>query len=298
MSEATLETATLLFEQNRKRLVAIAYGMLGAVADADDVVQDSYLRWVGTDLDTVRSPEGFLTTLTTRLAIDRLRSAQRRREVYPGPWLPEPVPSGPSSDPADIVAAAESMSLSFLSALEHLNPVERAVLLLRDVFDMDYPAVADVVDRSPANCRQIAVRARTKAGRGWASSGSSGDSDYGIVARYVEAVQSGDVDAVASLFAEDVVLWSDGGGKARAARHPIFGAWRVARHLVGVSPKESAHEVVEMRMNGDPGFVAITGDKAQAALVFEMADGLVVAVRAILNPEKLQHLPGAGETRR
>ncbi|MGB7860322.1 MAG: sigma-70 family RNA polymerase sigma factor, partial [Acidimicrobiia bacterium] len=153
-----------VFEQNRSRLTGIAYGMLGSVMEAEDVVQDAYLRWHGVDPSRVDSPAAYLTTITTRLAIDRLKSAQVRREQYVGPWLPEPIVTSYAPDPAQVVEEAESLSMAMLVALERLNPVERAVLLLRDVFDYDYAEIADVVDKSPANCRQIARRARDKAG--------------------------------------------------------------------------------------------------------------------------------------
>ena len=234
-----------------------------------------------------------LTTITTRMAIDQLRSAKRRREVYPGPWLPEPIESPVPTDPADVVASAESMSLAFLSALERLNPVERAVLLLREVFDLDYADIADIVDKSPANCRQIARRGRDKAGdRRFPSGPEPSGEDTRIVHRYIDAVGRGDVEAVAALFTEDVVLWSDGGGKARAARHPIFGARRAARHLVGVSQSVLALGMVARAttINGDPGLVVVGDDRVAVVIAFEMDGARATGVRAILNPDKLRHV--------
>lgn len=286
---------TEIFEHNRRRLTGIAYGMLGSVMDAEDVVQDAYLRWREVDVVDVDSPEAYLTTITTRLAIDRLRSARARRETYVGPWLPEPIVRELTPDPADVVSEAESLSMAALVALERLNPVERAVLLLRDVFDLDYAEIADIVDKSPANCRQIARRARERAGDTRRPRPQGVDVETQIISRYLEKVSQGDVEGVASIFAEDVVLWSDGGGKARAARHLLYGATRVARHLVGVSPQAPpGTEIRIARVNGDPAILGVLDGEVIAVVSFEIADGLVIAVRAVLNPDKLAHLVEPG----
>jgi len=278
-----------VFEAHRPRLVGIAYGMLGSVMDAEDVVQDAYLRWAGIDPTTVDSPAAFLTTVTTRLAIDRLRSAQHRREAYVGPWLPEPMVTA-ADDPAEVVATAERLSMALLVALERLNPVERAVFLLRDVFDYDYPAIADVVDKSPANCRQIASRARERVGD--PSRGRPLESEERRLANaYAAAILSRDVAGLARILADDVVLWSDGGGKTRAARHPLAGRDRVAKYLVSVSqqaPDETTAELVAV--NGSLGWLATIGGAAMAVITFETAEGLVTGIRVVLNPDKLSHL--------
>lgn len=281
---------TELFEQHRSRLTGIAYGMLGSLMDAEDVVQDTYLRWAGIDLATVDAPAAFLTTMCTRIAIDRLRSARVRRERYVGPWLPEPIIGSVEPDPADVVGEAESLSLAMLVALERLQPVERAVLLLREVFDYDYTEIADIVDKSPANCRQIAVRARERAGD-LSRSRPTSDAENAIISRYVEAVTAGDVDRLAGIFADDVVLWADGGGKARAARHPLFGATRVARHLVGVQPQTPpGTEVRLVRANGEISILGLLDGTPIGLIVFEVQDDLVIGVRALLNPDKLERL--------
>jgi RNA polymerase sigma-70 factor (ECF subfamily) len=263
--------------------------MLGSVMDAEDVVQDAYLRWAGIDPTTVDSPAAFLTTVTTRLAIDRLRSAQHRREAYVGPWLPEPMVTA-ADDPAEVVATAERLSMALLVALERLNPVERAVFLLRDVFDYDYPAIADVVDKSPANCRQIASRARERVGD--PSRGRPLESEERRLANaYAAAILSRDVAGLARILADDVVLWSDGGGKTRAARHPLAGRDRVAKYLVSVSqqaPDETTAELVAV--NGSLGWLATIGGAAMAVITFETAEGLVTGIRVVLNPDKLSHL--------
>ena len=281
-----------VFERLRPKLQGVAYGMLGSVMDAEDVVQDAYLRWADTDVTNIDSSAAWLTTVTTRLAIDRLRSAQKRRETYVGPWLPEPLVSDFATDPAELVQEAESLSMAMLTAMERLNPIERAVLLLREVFDMDYPDIADVVDKSPANCRQIAVRARERVGDRTRDRRHNLATEQRLLAGYVAAVTAGDVDQLAAIFAEDVVLWADGGGKVRAARHPLHGSHRVARHLVGVrhqTPPDVSVAVV--RANGDPALLARVGEESIGLIVLELTDDLVVGVRAVLNPEKLAHIP-------
>jgi RNA polymerase sigma-70 factor, ECF subfamily len=275
-----------VFSQHRRRLVALAYGMLGSRMDAEDVVQDVYLRWSKVDVATIEAPAAYLTTITTRQAINVLKSARRRREQYVGPWLPEPLVE--DFDPAAAVAEVEQLSLAMLTAFERLNPVERAVLILRDVFDLDYAEIADVVDKSPANCRQLAVRARERVGDVRRRRHLDGEEESRILVEYLEAVAADDVDRVARLFAEDVVLWADGGGNVRAARHPLHGATRVARHLVGVRPQAPpGTEVRLVRVNGDPGIMGVVDGNSIAVIAFDITDGLVSAVRAILNPEKL-----------
>lgn len=279
-----------IFEQARPRLTAIAYGMLGSMMDAEDVVQDTYLRWMGVDAKRVDSPTAFLTTTVSRIAIDRLRSAKTRRESYVGPWLPEPLLRSVEPDPADVVSAAESLSISMLMALERLQPVERAVLLLREVFDYDYVEIADIVDKSPDNCRQIARRARERAGD-LNRSRPSTDAETKIIAQYVDAVSEGEVDRLAEIFAEDIVLTADGGGRVRAARKALFGAHRVARHFVGI--QHMAPEGMELkivRANGDISLLALLDGVPITILTFEIEDERVTALRGLANPEKLQRL--------
>lgn len=279
------------FEHHRSRLFGIAYGMLGSVMDAEDVVQDVYLRWASVDPATVDSPAAYLTTMTTRTAINVLRSARRRREAYVGPWLPEPVVGVFEPDPGEMIADAEQFTLAMLTAMERLNPVERAVLILRDVFDLDYPEIADIVDKSPANCRQLAARARAHVGEPERRRPLDPVADSRLVSEYLAAVAEDDIERLARVFAEDVVLWADGGGRARAARHPLHGALRVARHLVGVrSQAPSRMDVRLVRANGDPALMAVADGRCIAVVAFQVRESQVVGVRAILNPEKLRHL--------
>lgn len=284
-----------VFTQHRPRLVRIAYGMLGTISDAEDVVQDVYLGWAMVDLAGIDSPAAYLTTMTTRRAINVLNSARRRRETYVGPWLPEPLVTAFEQDPGDTVAETEQYSLAMLTALERLNPVERAVLLLRDVFDLDYPEIADIVDKSPSNCRQLARRARDHVGDTTRASPVDPESENRLVAEYLAAVAADDVDRLARVFAEDVILWADGGGRVRAARHPLHGALRVARHLVGVRPQTPpGTRVTVVRVNGDPGIMAVVDGRCVGLVALAVQDGVVTAVRAILNPEKLRLIDRAG----
>ncbi|HSJ27997.1 MAG TPA: RNA polymerase sigma-70 factor [Acidimicrobiia bacterium] len=280
-----------LFEEHRPRLQRLAYGMLGSVMDAEDVVQDVFLRWSAVDVTTVDSPAAYLTTMSTRTAINVLNSARRKRETYVGPWLPEPVVTVLEPDPGDVVADADQFSLAMLTAMERLNPVERAVLILRDVFDLDYHEIADIVEKSPANCRQLAVRAREHVGDADRRVALDPSEARRLLDEYVAAVASDDVERLARVFAEDVVLWADGGGKVRAARHPLHGAHRVARHLIGVRPQTPpGTRTRAVWVNGDPGIMGVVDGRPVGVLAFEVADGRIVGVRAMLDPEKLPSL--------
>lgn len=285
-------TADDVFEAHRPRLLAVAYGMLGDRDEAEDVVQDAWLRWRAAEAATVRNSEAFLVTVTTRLAIDRFRAARIRRETYVGPWLPEPVvaePAAASGDPFQLVADEERLSLALLAALERLNPVERAVLLLRDIFDLDYAEVADIVDKSPANCRQIARRARERAGEPTRRSRVTAQEEQRIMAAFSAAALEGDLEVLISLLAADAVLYSDGGGVVRAARKPIYGAPKAARFLLGVQRKMDFEPVYAfVRVNGDPGIRVSSPDGVVSVLALELdGAGGIANVRIVVNPHKL-----------
>jgi RNA polymerase sigma-70 factor (ECF subfamily) len=290
-----------VFEAHRPRLVGIAYGMLGGVAEAEDVVQDAYLRWHDADAAQIRSAEAFLVTVTTRLAIDRLRSARARRETYVGPWLPEPlVADAAAPDPADVVAEAEQLSLAFLTTLERLNPVERAVLLLRDVFDLDYGDIADVVEKSPANVRQIATRARAHVGDAGRHAGDHDPAeDQRLLEAFMEAVATGDLERLTGMLAADAILYSDGGGVVTAARKPIYTGPKVARFFIGVARKAPPDfSAAWARVNGEPGIVFDTPQGVLNVMAFEIRDGLVTAVRVVANPQKLGYAARGIDSRR
>ncbi len=280
-------------EELRPYLFAIAYRMLGSVADAEDVVQEAFLRYHAADVEP-DSPKAYLATITTRLAIDHLRSARMQREVYPGEWLPEPLAE---EDAARHAEMADSLSLAFLHLLEKLSPVERAVFLLREVFDYPYDEVARIVGKSEANSRQILSRAHVHIDDGRRRFDVSREEREEVARRFMDAWETGDTEALVAVLAPDATLYGDGGGKAPSIREPLVGALRVAKALIGWRPKLLAqgvtHRVVDV--NGEPGFVYYWPDGRVAGVQeLEIADGVVVAVRAIANPDKLSHLATLG----
>jgi len=277
------------FAACRPRLLGIAYGLLGELTEAEDVVQDAWLRWEDADRSAVRNAEAFLVTVTTRLALDRLRSARARREVYVGPWLPEPLVTDPET-PESKAIEAERLSLALLAALERLNPIERAVLVLRDVFDFEYAEIADVIEKTPSNVRQIAARARDHAGDVTRRREVSEEERQRLTVAFLGAAASGDMDAVRDLLAADAIMYTDGGGVVTAARKPIYGAEKIARFMVRVQrkpdfPDDPVYKPV--RVNGDPGvLMESAADGFLSIAAVEIADGLVQAVRFFNNPDR------------
>ena len=272
--------------------MGVAYGMLATTGDVEDVVQDAWLRWRTADRDAVRDAEAFLIRVTTRLALDRLGSARARREHYVGPWLPEPLLADEDGDPQHAVEAAERMSFALIRALERLDPVQRAVLLLRDVFDLDYADIANAVDKSPADCRQIVHRAREQVGRPRARFTVSREVEERLVRAFLAAVGDGDIGALRELLAGEAVLWTDGGGVVTSARKPILGADRIARFLLGVRRK--LPEGSQMRfvgVNGDRPSLALNRDgEVYSVVVIEPGDGVIANLSVQNNPHKLAHL--------
>jgi RNA polymerase sigma-70 factor (ECF subfamily) len=286
-----------VLERERGRLFAIAYGMLGSSVEAEHVVQEVFARWHEADRSAVRSPAALLTTMVTRLAIDRLRSAERRRVEYVGPWLPEPLVS--EFDPAEVVSEAEQLSLALLATLERLNPIERAVFLLRDVFDFDYAEIAEIVDKTDANCRQIARRARTRVGEPLRRFRPTHEEERALLSTFVAATQGGDVEALTRLLARDAVLWTDGAGKVAAALQPLHGAERIARFLIAIAGKAPAEARSRpVRVNGDPGMRTDTASGPAGVLALELAEGEIVGIRIVVNPDKLRHLVPTNPSRR
>jgi RNA polymerase sigma-70 factor (ECF subfamily) len=276
-------------QELRPYLFAIAYRMLGSVAEAEDVVQEAFLRYHGAGVEP-ESPKSYLATVTTRLAIDQLRSARARREVYPGEWLPEPLVEEEAARHAE---TADSLSLAFLHLLEKLSPVERAVFLLREVFDYPYDEVAEIVGKSPDNCRQILVRAHRHIDEGRRRFDVSREEREEVARRFLAAWEEGDTDALVEVLAADATVYGDGGGKAPSVPVPLVGAERVAKALIGWGRQARGHGLVHRRamVNGDPGVVFL-GEDGQVVWVaaLEIAEGVVVAVRSVLNPDKLSHL--------
>lgn len=284
----------------RPRLLGIAYGILGELTEAEDIVQDAWLQWDRADRDAVRNPESFLITVTTRLALGRLRSARARREVYVGPWLPEPLVTE-SETPETKVIEAERLNLALLGALERLNPVERAVLVLRDVFDLEYAEIADILDKTPANIRQIAKRARDHTGDSERRRTVGEEERQRLASAFLAAAVSGEIDQIRDLLAADAVMYADGGGVVTAARKPIYGADRIARFLVGVQRKAAypADAVfAPVHVNGEPGVrMDSAADGFLSIIAIEVADGAVQAIRFFTNPERFPvEFPGKAKT--
>ena len=281
------------FERHRSLLFSIAYRMLSSVADAEDIVQEAYLRWREVPETQVRSPKSYLSAVATRLSIDRLRSAQAKREGYVGPWLPEPLLSERAEDAScDSAELDESLSMAFLVLLESLNPVERAVFLLREVFDYDYEQISCIVGKSEANCRQIARRARQSVAARRPRFERSPEEQERLTQQFLVACTSGDMEGLISLLSEGVTLWSDGGGKVAAAPYPIRGPERVARFLLGVlrtvPPGFFARPT---RINGGPGVVGYVDGRPTGVVALDVADGRLHGVRIVVNPEKLRAIP-------
>jgi RNA polymerase sigma-70 factor (ECF subfamily) len=285
----TVSTPALaIFGGERPRLLALAYRLLGTMTDAEDVVQDAWLRWESAAADVER-PAAWLTTVVTRLAIDRLRSAQHQRESYVGPWLPEPVTDAPG--PAESAELADSLTLGFLTMLERLTPIERAVFLLADVFDEPFADIAAIVGKSPAACRQIASRARRRVRDPVRHVDTGPPTGPDVAAAFVQATVAGDVDALLSLLAPDVVMVSDGGAERHAARRPVLGAARVARLLTNIARRLPAGvELAMPAVNGEPGVVLSFAGRPFMAMALEIHDGRIHALRTVVNPRKLGHV--------
>lgn len=284
------------YEEFRPLMFSIAYRMLASASEAEDIVQEAFLRFhrESTAGTVIESPKAYLSTITTRLAIDQLRSARVRRERYVGTWLPEPLVTDTESDVARHVEAADSLSMAFLVLLERLTPVERAVFLLREVFDYGYDEIADVVGKSEDNCRQIAVRARRQIESHKPRFEASRERREELARRFFAAVTEGDTEGLLSLLAADVVAYGDGGGKGPATPKPVYGRDRVARLLLGAAargPQLGVSGARYVEINGQPGAIFLGPDGLPlAAVTLDIADGLVQTVRAVANPEKLRHL--------
>jgi RNA polymerase sigma-70 factor (TIGR02957 family) len=291
-----------LLEELQPSAFAIAYRMLGTVSDAEDLVQEGLLR-LHRALEAgerIESPRAYLATVVTRLAIDQLRSARMRRESYVGEWLPEPLVTSEDEDPARHVEMADSLSLAFLVLLENLSPEQRAVFLLREVFDYPYPQIAEIVGKSEANTRQLAARARRHVEEGRPRFDASREQREELAARFLEAVQDGDLEALEELLAEDVELHGDGGGKAPALARPLFGKSRVARTLAAWAKVAARIGGLTMRgveVNGQPGAITFDADgHVINVMAFDIVEGRIQALRSVVNPDKLDHLGEVGDS--
>jgi RNA polymerase sigma-70 factor (ECF subfamily) len=277
------------FEHERSRLVGLAYRITGSRTEADDIVQDAWLRWNGTDRGAIERPAAWLTTVTSRLAIDRLRSARNRRETYVGPWLPEPTTLAP--DPAEGIEAAESLTIGFLAVLERLSPTERVVFLLSDVFGVPFADIAEAVDKTPDACRQVASRARRRVREDRPRFAPTDDDAWRIAVAFLSAAQQGDTEGLVGLLGNHAVAVSDGGATVRAARRPIV-AERIPRFLVNLTRRGLAagDDVVPVAINAQPGVTVTRRGRITLAMVVAVADGRIDRVWTVLNPAKLAAL--------
>lgn len=278
-----------IFESYRPLLFSIAYRMVGSVMEAEDIVQETYLRYAATPLRTIESPKAFLSTITTRLCLDHLKSARVQREQYVGPWLPEPLLTdggGPQ-----VVNKYEQISMAAMVLLESLSPVERAVFLLRAVFDYDYHEIAQIVEKGEANCRQYYRRAKQHLNQNKPRFNPTPGNQKKLIVGLVEAITQGDLDKLTAILADDVTLWSDGGGKVAAAPRPLFGPEIVAR-LFSVSsgklPPDARTEFSEV--NGTPALLMWFGEQLITVLTVEGDEEQIHEIRMVWNPDKLQHI--------
>jgi RNA polymerase sigma-70 factor (ECF subfamily) len=285
------------FNRYRTLLFSIAYRMLGSAGDAEDLVQEAYLRWESAPAEEVRSPKAYLSAVVTRLCIDFLKSARVKREVYVGPWLPEPLLTGETPDMTRNVELAESISMAFLLLLESLGPVERAVFLLHEVFDYSFAEIAEIVGKSEANCRQMARRAKEHLREQRPRFRVSKEQQEHTTERFLQVCAGGDMQGLLNMLTKDAVLMSDGGGKAQAARNPIVGPTNVARFIFGVLgklPPGSQFMVKLAEVNGQPGILGYLDGVLNDVTLLECEGNLVRAVYIVVNPEKFS---GLGELR-
>jgi RNA polymerase sigma-70 factor (ECF subfamily) len=279
-----------VFEENRPRLFGVAYRMLGSVADAEDVVQEAFLRWSTAAPEDVREPAAWLTTVVTRLCIDQLKSARARRERYVGPWLPEPLVAGAAvPDGSEAAELSDTLSMAFLMVLESLTPTERAAFLLREVFAYRYGEIAELLRVSEANARQLVHRAKQRVAERRQRFEADEEKQRELLAKFLFASLTGEVEPIVELLAEDAVLYTDGGGEVKAARRPIAGPSKIARFVTAIArtiPEDNVTRVVEV--NGAPGVVMESAGKAWCVITADAAEGKLQSIYIVMNPRKLR----------
>jgi RNA polymerase sigma-70 factor (ECF subfamily) len=292
--DSTDQSRLTAFDLHRGLLFSIAYRMLGSVADAEDVLQETFIRWLQAAADDVRSAKAFLITIITRLSINHLQSARVRREEYVGQWLPEPLVIEEGGDPASRLQADESLSIAFLVLLERLNPTERAVFLLREIFDYEYAEIAEALALTEANCRQILRRAKEHIRAERPRFKATKEEHGALLERFQQAAFSGDVGALEAVLSADVVLHTDSGGKAWALPNRVHGATNVTRVIVAGASKAAEKNLVRqiLQINGQPGIVSYLNGKPQSVFTIDVREGRIAHLYVITNPDKLAHLPG------
>lgn len=291
MAAAYPSRRVAVFEELRRRLFGIAYRMLGTAADAEDIVQEAYLRWHQADTEEIRSAEAWLVSVVTRLSIDKLRKVSVEREKYVGPWLPEPLVASTSPTPEEELEAESDLSIAYLVLLERLTPVERAAFLLHDVFDCAYPLIANILRKSEAACRQVVHRARQRVRSEQSRFKASDTALRSLINQFMAAADAGDDVTLLSLFAKDATLTSDGGGVVPAARRVVHGRSRIARLYLLLAKKLGARLRKEIVMiNGEPGVVMYLDGVPFATISFATDGASITALYTILNPQKLHRL--------
>jgi RNA polymerase sigma-70 factor, ECF subfamily len=284
-----VDSATEAFVAHRNLLFTVAYEMLGSATDAEDVLQETWLRWVRVDFDTVRAERAYLVRIVTRQALDRLRALDRRKESYVGPWLPEPLLTAP--DVADDVELAESVSMAMLLVLETLAPIERAVFVLREVFDLEYDEIAEAVGKSPAAVRQIAYRSRAHVAARRPRGTASPAETRAALQAFQRAVETGDMQSLLDILAPDVVALGDGGGVKHAMLRPVVGAGKVARLLAALWYKHGEERSVEpIQVNGGPGLLVRANGEVDGVMAVRVENGHVTGIYHVRNPEKLSRV--------
>ena len=286
-----MDKATEIFEQCRKNLLQLAYSILGRVSVSEDIVQEAYLKWKDVDLDTVSKPESYLSSIVTNLCLDRLKSAQHKREKYIGPDLPEPIATKQNTPEAE-TQLADSLSMAMMYVLKKLNPVQRAVFILREVFSYPYSDIAGIVNKSEANCRKIAQRARNKINYKSNRFSVDAEAHQKLLKSFMEAVQQEDMEQLESLLAEEATLYSDGGGQVTAARKPIYGADKIARFMVGIQNNAPENtRITYSNINGEPSILVYFGDRLHSVWTFRTTDSTTIKeILVVLNPNKLEQL--------
>ena len=285
-----------VFNTDRPLLFSIAYRMLGSASDAEDVLQDAWLRYQTADETAIRSPKAFATTIVTRLCLDRLKSARATREKYVGPWLPEPVLTSEVEPPDSVLQRAESVTLAFLVLLETLSPEERAVFLLKEIFEYAHSEIAEMLSITLDNSRQLLHRAKARLAEARPRLSGTPRSRRAVAERFARAFATGDGSALTALLATDVGMWSDGGGKATAARRPLVGRDQVLNFLIGVQrTAETAGLTREASLtiedvNSEPALVLRVGQRLESVFVLSIEDQTISAIRVVRNPDKLAHI--------
>lgn len=276
------------FNRYRSELTNIAYGMLGSLHDAKDIVQDGYLRWTNVSIDDINNPEGYLKTIIARLCIDRLRSAKNQREEYYGPWLPEPIIGVSNKQPDSNIELHDELTIALLHLLENLTADQRAIYLLHDTFGYTFDEVAEMVDKNAAACRKAAQRARQRIQSNTLPVDLPKEEELYIIEKFIEALQDRDMDKLRSLLTDDAILYSDGGGKAAAAPKPIVSAKKVSKFLLSIADKNRVHLEIEfINVNNRPGFVAYIKGKLHSIWTFSLTKSTITKIFSILNPDKL-----------